>query len=312
MRRLAALAARPSEPFQTRRRGLRLATSTDRWIPWVLPLPALVLTALLMVFPTAFLLYMSFHDWFMEASSHPVWIGIHNYEALLRDDRFLYAFARTGYFTLLGVAVQIPFGLGIALLLHQDFPGRSIVRTLLLLPMVAAPVAMALVWVMMLDPGIGVIRYVLSSVGIPRVAWLSDPHTVLPTLVAVDSWEWIPLVALMCLAGLTALPTEPFEAALLDGTSPWQRFWHLVLPMLRPTLVIVLIFRVIDLLKVVDIIYVMTRGGPGFSSETLNVYDFLVGLFYYRVGYGSAVAVVLFAVVVGVTLLLMRARRATW
>ncbi len=116
----------------------------------------------------------------------------------------------------------------------------------------------------------------------------------------------------MCLAGLTALPTEPFEAALLDGTSPWQRFWHLVLPMLRPTLVIVLIFRVIDLLKVVDIIYVMTRGGPGFSSETLNVYDFLVGLFYYRVGYGSAVAVVLFAVVVGVTLLLMRARRATW
>lgn len=116
----------------------------------------------------------------------------------------------------------------------------------------------------------------------------------------------------MCLSGLAALPAEPFEAALLDGASPWARFRYLTLPMLRPTLVIAVVFRVIDLLKVIDIVYVMTRGGPGFASETLNVYGFLVGLFYYQVGYGSAIAVVLFALVLGVTLLLMRVRRVSW
>ena len=280
--------------------------------PWLLPLPALVVTAGLIVFPAAFLLYMGFHDWFFEGKSAPKWVGFANYLALVHDPRFIGAIEHTLYFTGLGLFIQIPLGLLIALLFHQEFPGRGLMRTLLLLPMVATPVAMALVWVMMLDPGMGVLRYLLGAIGLPSPAWLSDPHTVIPALVIVDSWEWTPLVALMCLSGLAALPTEPFEAALLDGASPWARFRYLTLPMLRPTLVIAVVFRVIDLLKVIDIVYVMTRGGPGFASETLNVYGFLVGLFYYQVGYGSAIAVVLFALVLGVTLLLMRVRRVSW
>lgn len=287
-------------------------SATDRYAAWLLPLPALVVTAVLIVFPIVFLLYMGFHDWFVESASEPTWVGLANYLALVGDARFVGALERTVYFTVLGLLIQIPLGLLIALLFHQEFSGRGLMRTLLLLPMVATPVAMALVWVMMLDPGMGVVRYLLAGIGVPSPAWLSDPNTVIPVLVMVDSWEWTPLVALLCLAGLAALPTEPFEAAVLEGASPWARFWHLTLPMLRPTLVIAIVFRVIDLLKVVDIVYVMTRGGPGFASETLNVYDFLVGLFYYRVGYGSSIAVILFALVLGVTLLLMRVRRAAW
>lgn len=286
--------------------------ATEGYATWLLPLPALCVTAVLIAFPVVFLLYMGFHDWFFELASEPRWVGLANYLALAGDARFIGAVERTVYFTILGLLIQIPLGLLVALLFHQEFPGRGLLRTLLLLPMVATPVAMALVWVMMLDPGMGVFRYLLTAVGLPSPAWLSDPNTVIPALVMVNSWEWTPLVALMCLSGLAALPTEPFEAAVLDGASAWARFWHLTLPMLRPTLVITIVFRVIDLLKVVNIVYVMTRGGPGFASETLNVYDFLVGLFYYRVGYGSAIAIVLSALVLGVSLLLMRVRRAAW
>lgn len=289
-----------------------LLSATDRHASWLLPLPALLATVFLMGFPAAFLLYMSLHDWFLQGIEAPRWVGLSNYQALLHDDRFLSSLGRTGIFVGLGLFVQIPLGLAISLLFHAEFPGRSILRTLLLLPMVATPVAMALVWVMMLDPSMGVMNYLLSLFGIQRVAWLSDPNIVLPALVLVDTWQWTPLVVLICLAGLASLPSEPFEAALLDGASGWQRFWDLTLPMLRPTLTVALLFRFIDLLKVIDIIYVMTRGGPGFASETINVYNFLVGLFYFKVGYGAAVAMVIFALVLVASLLLIRARREEW
>jgi multiple sugar transport system permease protein len=289
-----------------------LLSASDRHASWLLPLPAVLATLLLMGFPAGFLLYMSLHDWFLQGTAAPVWVGLSNYQALLRDDRFLASLEHTALFIVLGLVVQIPLGLAISLLFHAEFPGRSLLRTLLLLPMVATPVAMALVWVMMLDPGMGVMNYLLSLLGVERVAWLSDPTVVLPALVLVDTWQWTPLVALICLAGLASLPTEPFEAALLDGASAWRRFWDLTLPMLRPTLMVAFLFRFIDLLKVIDIIYVMTRGGPGFASETINVYNFLIGLFYFRVGYGSAIAVVIFALVLIASLLLLRARRVTW
>lgn len=283
-----------------------------RYTPWLLSLPAVAVTIVLIGFPVVFLIYMGFHNWFFESAAQPTWIGLGNYVALVHDPRFTASVVRTLYFTALGLVVQVPLGLGIALVFHQEFPGRGLMRTLLLLPMIATPVAMALVWVIMLDPGIGVIRYLFNAVGLPTHAWLSNTSTVIPTLVVVDSWEWTPLVALMCLSGLAALPREPFEAALLDGASAWVRFRYITLPLLRPTLIIAIIFRVIDLLKVVDVIYVMTRGGPGFASETVNVYNFLVGLFYYKVGYASSIAVVIFALVLGVTLVLMRVRRVTW
>ncbi len=292
--------------------GNRLLRVCDRNASWLMPLPAMVATALLMFFPLAYLLYMSLHSWLLLGSAEPAWVGLQNYQALLQDDRFIHALERTGIFIGLGLVVQVPLGVGIALLFNEEFPARGLMRTLLLLPMVATPVAMALVWVMMLDPTAGVLDYFLSLAGVRDIAWLSDPTLVVPALVMVDTWEWTPMVALICLAGLAALPSEPFEAAMIDGASRWRRFWSLTLPMVWPTLLVAILFRFIDLLKVIDIIYVMTRGGPGYASETINVYNFLVGLFYYRVGYGAAISVVIFALVLGMSLVLIRARRVTW
>ena len=284
----------------------------DRNASWLMPLPAMLATAILIVFPVIYLLYMSVHEWFLLGSKEPLFIGVGNYLNLLSDERFIGGMQRTGVFVLLGLVVQIPLGMAIAVLFNEHFPGRGLLRTLILLPMVATPVAMALVWVMMLDPGMGVMNYFLSWVGIRGVAWLSDSAIVIPTLVIVDTWQWTPMVALICLAGLATLPIEPFEAARIDGANAWQRFWSLTVPMVWPTLMVAVMFRLIDLLKVIEHIYVMTRGGPGFASETINVYNFLSGLYYYKVGYGSAISVVIFALVLGASLILVRVRRATW
>ncbi len=226
------------------------------------------------------------------------------------DARFTGALERTLYFTALGLASNMPAGLGIALLLDQRFPTRDLLRALLILPMVATPVAMGLVWVVMLDPSLGIVRWLFSLLGISSPPlWLSDPAWVIPTLVMVDAWMWTPMVALICMAGLAALPPEPFEAARVDGACVWQRFRFITLPLLMPALLVAAMLRVMDLLKVIDIIYVMTGGGPGHASETMNVYNYLVALTYDRIGYGSAVALVLFALVLICTLGLIRLRR---
>ena len=128
----------------------------------------------------------------------------------------------------------------------------------------------------------------------------------------MDTWEWTPLITLITLAGLATLPIEPYESALIDGASTAQMFWRITLPLLRPAIIVALLFRAIDCLKTFDIIYVMTQGGPGFASETLNVYTFQVGLFYFHIGYASSLLVILFALVLGVSLLLIKVRRGAW
>jgi len=290
----------------------RFVGACNRNASWLMPLPAMMVTALLMIFPLGYLLYMSFHEWLLIGGKGPQFIFLQNYIALLQDERFLSSLSRTGIFIILGLIIQVPLGVAIAVLFNEHFPGRGIMRTLLLLPMVATPVAMALIWVIMMDPSSGVLNYFLSWFGIRGIAWLSDVDVVIPALVLVDTWQWTPMVALICLAGLSALPIEPFEAAMIDGASVWQRFWKLTLPMVWPILLVAILFRFIDLLKVIEHIYVMTRGGPGFASETINLYNFLMGLFYYRVGYGSSISVVIFALVLGASLLLIRARRTSW
>jgi multiple sugar transport system permease protein len=283
------------------------------WTPDLLALPALIATAAVMGFPLGYLGYMSLHKWSMIGFAPPSFVGMRNFAALLEDERFTQSLVRTIHFTALGLASNIPIGFGIALLLNEYFPTRNLLRALLIFPMVATPVAMGLVWVIMLDPSLGVIRYLFGLIGIASPPlWLSDSEWVVPTLVAVDAWMWTPMVTLICAAGLSALPTEPFEAAIVDGATAWQRFRYLTLPLMIPTLVVAAMLRLMDLLKVIDIIYVMTGGGPGHDSETINLYNYLVALSYDKIGYGAAVALVLFALVLLCTLGLVRLRRPRW
>lgn len=281
------------------------------WTPDLLLAPALIAVAAVMGFPLVYLVYMSLHKWALIGYAAPEFVGAANFTALLDDDRFTGSLWRTLYFTALGLVTNIPAGLGIALLLNCEFFGRSVLRALLIFPMVATPVAMGLVWVVMLDPSLGIVRYLFGLIGITNPPlWLSDTDWVVPTLVAVDGWMWTPMVALICSAGLASLPTEPFEAAIVDGASAWQRFRYLTLPLLMPILLVAAMLRLMDLLKVIDIVYVMTGGGPGHASETINLYNYLVALSYGKIGYGAAVALVLFALVLAATLGLVRLRSA--
>jgi multiple sugar transport system permease protein len=275
--------------------------------------PATAVVFVLMIFPVFYTVYMSLHSWFASSLTSPEFVGLANFKrAFLQDERFRNALWLTLYFTALATALQVILGVALALLLNRPFRGKGFFRSIFLLPMVATPVAIALVWMMMYNPTLGVMNYLVGLIRLGPFKWVSDASLVIPALAVVDTWEWTPLITLITLAGLATLPLEPYESALIDGATPAQMFWRITLPLLRPTIMVALLFRAIDCLKTFDIIYVMTAGGPGFASETLNVYTFQVGLFYFHIGYACSLLVILFSLVLGVSLVLIKARRGSW
>ena len=193
---------------------------------------------------------------------------------------------------------------------HQNFAGRGFLRGIFIMPMMATPVAIALVWTMMFHPQLGVLNYLLSLVGIPPQLWVFNPTTVIPSLVLVETWQWTPLVMLIVLGGLAAIPTEPYESAQIDGASVWQVFRYITLPLITPFLFIAGMIRMIDAVKSFDIIFAITQGGPGSASETINVYLYSVAFVYYDLGYGSAIAVIFFLLIVALAALMLYAAQA--
>jgi multiple sugar transport system permease protein len=293
--------------------GSHLSLFVERHPVLVFTTPATVVVFILMVFPVFYTVYMSLHSWFASSLTSPEFVGLANFKrAFMEDERFRNALWLTLYFTILATALQVVLGVALALLLNRPFRGKGFFRSIFLLPMVATPVAIALVWMMMYNPTLGVMNYLVGLLGLGPYKWVSDVRLVIPALAAVDTWEWTPLITLITLAGLATLPLEPYESALIDGATPAQMFWRITLPLLRPTIMVALLFRSIDCLKTFDIIYVMTAGGPGFASETLNVYTFQVGLFYFHIGYACSLLVILFTLVLGVSLVLIKVRRGAW
>ena len=282
----------------------------DRHLHVILPVPAVATILVIIAFPLAYTGWLSLHKWVVSAFSRPSFIGVQNYAELLGGDPAFWAsVARTLLFTVLAVTVQMFIGLGMALIFHREFPGRGLARTLMLLPMTATPAAVGLLWTMMMDPDLGVLNYFLSLVQIPKSLWLASPATVIPAVVLVDTWEWGPLIALFCMAGLAVIPAEPYEAARIDGASAWQQFRFITLPLLRPILVVAMLFRAIDALKTFDILYVMTQGGPARASETINIFAYLQAFHYFNMGYSSSILVVFLALVLGISLMLISVRR---
>jgi len=276
---------------------------------WPFAAPAVVVVTAVIAFPWLFTLWMSLQEW--RVGSARSFVGLDNYARLLSDPRLLDALWHTLVYTALAVVLPLLFGLVAALAFHRRFPLRGLVRGIFILPMMATPVAIALIWTMMFHPQLGVLNYLLSLVGIPPQAWVFDPRTVIPSLVLVETWHWTPLVMLIVLGGLAALPTEPYESALIDGATRWQTFRYLTLPMVAPFLMVAAIIRTIDALKAFDIIYAITQGGPGTASETINIYLYSVAFAYYDIGYGSAIAVVFFALIVALSLVLLHLRQRT-
>lgn len=292
---------------------ISFASRLEHAARYVFIAPALVATLLLIIFPIAYTVWMSLHNWQVSSITPPSFIGLQNfYKIILEDARFQGATGRTLLFTAMAIVLQLIIGIAMALIFNRQFWGRGFWRAIAMLPMVATPVAIALIFVMMMHPTLGVLNYLLTSAGLPASLWIYNRNTVLWALVMVDSWEWVPLIMLIVLAGLASLPEEPFEAALIDGASRVQMFFYITLPLLRPSIVVAALFRAIDALKTFDIIFVMTSGGPGNASETINLYLFNVAFSYFDMGYASAIVVVFFALILGVSILAIRLRRTEW
>jgi len=254
---------------------------------------------------------MSLNDW--QIGMKNSFVGLANFATLAGDARFLSTIPRTLYFAILSVILPVILGVFAAEVFHQNFPLRGLLRGIYIAPMMATPVAIALVFTMMFHPQLGVLNYLLSLIGIPKQLWVYSADTVIPTLALVEVWQWTPLVMLIVLGGLAALPTEPYESAIMDGASQWDMFRYLTLPLILPFLMIAVIIRTIDALKSFDIIYVITQGGPGTASETINIFLYLQAFAFLRVGHASAVVIVFFVIILALALILLYAReRLRW
>lgn len=283
----------------------------NRNLKWIYVLPALLFVLLMMVLPVLYTVRLSFFEWSMSAVSPPVFVGFANYAALFQDERFWDATVNTFYFTIVALAIEVTLGLAVALLLNRKFKGKNIAKTVMLLPMVATPVAMGMVWMLMYEPSIGAANMLLKAIGLEPQLFLASMTQVIPSLILVDVWQWTPMVSLILLAGLSTLPTDPYESADVDGANAWQKFIHITLPLLMPTIIIATMLRLIDVLKTYDIIYATTQGGPNLKSETLNIYGYVLGFQYFKFGYASALLVVFFLIVLALTLLLIMFRNRT-
>lgn len=288
-----------------RSRAARRRNYARQYWPFIVPAGVVVVAVIL--FPWVFTLFMSVHDF--RIGSERTFTGLTNYARMLTDDRFGWAVLRTLYFTALSVALPLVLGIAAAVVFHRNFPGRGLARTLFIMPMMATPVAIALVWTMMFHPQLGVLNYILTSVGLPPSSWSYDAATVIPTLVMVETWQWTPLVMLIVLGGLASLPDDPYEAAVLDGANIWQVFWHVTLPLVWPFVLVAAVIRGIDALKAFDTIFVISNGGPGTASETLNILLYLQAFSFYDIGYASAVVVVFFVLILLITLLMLHFRQ---
>jgi multiple sugar transport system permease protein len=284
------------------------------WRPpsyWPFVIPALVVVLAVIVFPWVFTIWMSLQEW--KVGSPTIFVGLANYFRLPNDPRFIDSVWHTLLYTALSVLLPLLFGTVAAVVFHAKFPARGFLRGLFIMPMMATPVAIALVWTMMFHPQLGVLNYLLSLVGLPPQLWVFHPATVIPSLVLVETWQWTPLVMLIVLGGLAAIPAEPYESAQIDGANLWQVFRYITLPLITPFLFIAAMIRMIDAVKSFDIIFAITQGGPGSASETINLYLYSVAFIYYDIGYASAIAVVFFALIVALAAVLLHLRqRMQW
>lgn len=288
-----------------------LASWMEKRFKWIVTLPALLFVLVMMAFPIAYTLRLSFFEWSMSAASPPKWVGLDNYIALFKDGRFWHALGATAYFSFGALAAETVLGVAIALLLHREFRGRGLAKTIFLLPMVATPVAMGLVWVLIYEPTNGIFNALLQAIGLKPLHWLGSIGQVIPSLMVIDIWQWTPMICLIVMAGLTTLPQEPYESADVDGASRLQKLWYITLPLLRPTILTAVMLRLIDVIKTFDIIYATTQGGPGTASETLNIYGYVLAFQYFKLGLASSLLVVFFLLVMGLTLALIVLRRNT-
>lgn len=278
---------------------------------WML-MPAMGFLAVMVGFPLGYTIWLSGQAYRFGGAAH--WAGMLNYRRLLGDGEFWNGLAITFGLYVLAITAQLLLGIYLALLLDRVRRFRQLLRTLLVSPFVMPPVVVGMMWLVILDPTLGVANWFLAQLGIAPSLWLASPVWVIATVAMIDTWQWTPFVALLVLAGLQTLPADVFESAAIDGARGFALFRRITLPLLVPSIVSATILRTVDLLRFFDVIYITTQGGPGNASETLNIYAFKQGFVFFDIGYAAALMLTLTAIVLVVVATLARVRKgvAAW
>jgi multiple sugar transport system permease protein len=278
-------------------------------------LPALLVLGVFIVGPVAYSFWLSFHEyqWNMPAFGMP-FVGLRNYADLLRDEDLVRSIGWTASFAAVSVPIGLVMGFVLALLLNSQVLGkrtRSVLRGIFLLPMMLAAVVAGFMWRMLFDPEYGPINHLLSLVGVSPISWFSDATAARAAVIVAELWLTTPFVALVLLAGLQGIPEEVYEAGRIDGASGAQLFWQITLPLLRTSVAIVLVIRTMDALRVFDLVFILTNGGPGTDTTTVMYYDYLYAFQYFQMGLASAFSFAILAVIALITVVyLMILRRA--
>lgn len=260
--------------------------------PYLFIAPSVVLLLALTVYPLLYIVRISLYRM---TPGGETFVGVENFLRLFRDPFFFRSLGQTFVFTFGSLGLEFLLGLSLALLLDSQIRARGFWRALFLLPMILPPVVVGVIWRLIYNPNFGVLNGTLQLLGLDtsRLTWLADPAVALAAVMVVDVWEWTPFVFLILLAGLQAIPEEPYEAARMDGSSAWQTFVHVTLPLLAPAILVALLLRTMDLLRIFDQIFILTQGGPGFATETISLYIYKTAFRFFDFGYAAAMSLVL-------------------
>jgi ABC-type sugar transport system permease subunit len=276
---------------------------------WWMVLPALSTILLVALFPLLWTVWESvhLHDLRMPWLGRP-FIGLENYGEAFRDPRFWSALGHTGFFAVTSVGIELIIGLGLALALNRAFRARGLVRAAVLIPWAIPTVVSALLWRFMFEGESGIVNSLLVNAGVLKepIVWFIHPAAAWVPVILADVWKTTPFVALLLLAGLQNIDASLYEAARIDGASAWRQFRHVTLPLLKPAILVALIFRTLDAFRVFDLIYALTGGGPGTSTEPIALYTFNALLQNLQFGYGSALSIIVFLITFSLALIYIK------
>jgi multiple sugar transport system permease protein len=268
--------------------------------------PSLVIIAIVAAYPIPYAIWLSLHQYSVRVQGLSRWVGFDNYLDALKSNEFWSSVKTTFLFTGISVSLELVIGVVMALLMHEAFRGRGILRAVVLVPWAVLTVGTAIMWRSIFEPDLGFANQVLQALHLPggHIVWLGQNGYALAVMILADVWKTAPFMALLILAGLQVIPNDVYDAAKVDGATAWQRFTHITLPLLRPAILVALIFRTLDALRIFDLPFVLTQGANGTTSLSLYAYQQLTQ--NRLIGPGSALAVLTFLIVMGVSFLYIR------
>tara|TARA_B100001175_G_scaffold291029_1_gene275883 strand:+ start:254 stop:1132 length:879 start_codon:yes stop_codon:yes gene_type:complete len=280
--------------------------TSDRRFGYILAAPSVLIVLLIILFPISFAIVSSFFDYTLINKSFNNFIGIENYLNAIKNERLLNSIIVTFFFVILVVFFEFLLGFFIALLLNSIERFKSIYYFILLLPLLINPIVVGLIWRMFLHPQLGILNYLLSLLGIDAVNWLGDPQMAFITIIFVDIWHQVSFMIILLLAGLSAIPKEPYEAARSDGANIIDCFFHITLPYMRPVIIVTILIRLIFAIKTYDLIYIMTKGGPGDATDLISYYIYRSAFISLNLGEAAAMSSILLAIIIFLTLPLFK------